>query len=92
MASEERRGAGVPKSSTTSAGLSPLSAQTFPLSASLSFFPLSPSDGAKEYFYHLLYLLKEDLRSFFFSLKFSRTFNIYLKLILSNPHLFEALS
>lgn len=56
----------------------------------LSLFPLSPSNGAEKYFYCLLYLLKEDLCSFFISLKFSRTVYIYLKLTVNNPHLWEA--
>lgn len=36
---------------------------------SFSFFPLSPLNGAEEYFYCLLYLLKEDLCLFFLQFK-----------------------
>lgn len=58
----------------------------------LSFLPLSLTNGTEEYFYCLLALLKADLCFFFFSLKLSRLFYIYLKLVVSNSHLCETLS
>ena len=47
---------------------------------SFSFSPLFLSNGTAEYFYCLLYLSKEGLCSFSFSLKMGRISYIYLKL------------